>query len=342
MLIFHSHSTKLKIMNQPLLKICTRLTFFALLFGGSLFSQTSQSLPYDSNYIDKYSARHSIRIYTSQKRNHIYLFNTKWSDRITLSSVQKYSAGLGFAYKGVGIDLGIAVYRNSILPDQKTKGFNFISTLYRGRNVIDMTFQINKGFAQSGDSAGKTINITRNDISEFNFGVNYNYVFNYRKFSFKAAMSGTQIQKKSAGSPLLGVFLSNINIIADDTLISDKFSSLFNRGDIGSQINVFSMGLTGGYAYTLVLPHRFYITASLIPGIAFSIEQSRNDSLNLFNVISSVAPKLISRNAIGYSGVNFYVIGLFGIDINGTALRNKNYLFYTPEKMKLIFGYRIK
>ncbi|MCY7409981.1 MAG: hypothetical protein LH473_06895, partial [Chitinophagales bacterium] len=82
-------------------------------------------------------------------------------------------------------------------------------------------------------------------------------------------------------------------------------------------------------------------SASLFPGIGFSIEQSKNDSLNIFNVVSAIAPKLISRNSIGYSGIKFYVIGLFGIDLNGTALRNKNYLVYTPEKIKLILGYRI-
>ncbi len=318
------------------------LTFFLFFFGKNLYSQSSTVSNYDSSYIQKHPTRFSIRAYTAEKQNHLYLFNQKWNNRITFSPTQKFAAGFGFDYKGFAIDLGGSVYRNSILPDQKTKGFNFISSLYRGRNAVDMTFEINRGFTETGDTAGKTINIDRSDVDEFNFGVNYNFLFNYRKFSFNAAMTGTQIQKKSAGTPMAGVFLSDINILASSPLVSDQFSSLFNPADVGSQINVFSLGLTGGYAYTLVLPKRFYITASLIPGISFSLEQSPKDTVNIFKVISAVAPKLITRDAIGYAGKEFYVVALFAFDVNGTYLKNKNYLFYTPEKVKLIFGYRIK
>ena len=329
-------------MNQRASKsfICFALIVF--LCGENLYSQTSTALPYDSNYINKYPSKYSIRIYTAEKQNHLYFFHQSWKDRITFSPVQKFAVGLGFAYKGFAIDLGTAVYHNSILPNEKTKGFNFFSSLYRGRQALDFTFQINKGFTETMDSAGQKINLRRNDINELNFGVNYNFMFNYRKFSFNAAMSGTQIQKKSAGSPFLGFFVADMNIIADSSIISTQFSSKFNPADVGTQLNVFSMGLTGGYAYTLVLPHSFYITASLIPGIAFTIQQRVSDSVSLTKVLSAVAPKVISRNGIGYGGKKFYALALYAIDLNGAALKNKNYLFYTPEKIKLVFGYRLK
>jgi len=276
------------------------------------------------------------------KQNTFYFFNQKWTDRVEFHPAQKIAAGLGFSYKSFAIDLGVAVYKHGLTDDQQTKGFNFIGTLYRGRNIIDITFEINNGFTESAvDSSGKKINITRNDVDALNFGVNYNYLFNYKKLSLNAAYSGTQIQKKSAGSPLLGLFVSDINVVSTDSLIARQFSSLINPVPIGTQVNVFSFGITGGYVFTVVLPHRFYLSASLTPGITFCLSQSRRDSLNLFKNTIHLAPKIMAHASIGYGGKKFYVLAPFGLDINTVGLGDKDFLLYAPEKLKLVFGYRI-
>lgn len=328
-------------MNQLPFKLFIWFFFSLFLFSKNSYSQLASAMPYDSNYINRTPSKYDIRIYTATKQNTFYFFHQKWADRIEFHPAQKIAAGLGFAFKGVGIDLGVAVYRKGFLPDQKTTGFNFIGTLYRGRNIIEAIFEINNGFAESTDSGGQKIDILRNDVAEINFGMNYNYVFNFKKLSLNAAYPGTQIQKKSAGSPLLGAYFSDINVVGTDSLIPHQFSESFNPAAAGTQVNVFSFGITGGYVYTLVLPYSFYLTASLTPGISFSLSQSQRDSLNLFKNTIHLGPKIITREAVGYAGKKVYVIATYAIDINTAGLGNKNFLLYTPEKIKLVFGYRI-
>jgi hypothetical protein len=330
-------------MNKASLKFFVCVAFFSLLFSDNLFSQSTPSPGYDTAYVDKSPSKYSLRLYTASKENHLYLFHQKWADRITFQPETKFAAGLGFSIKNFGIDLGGAVYKNSVNPDQKTTGFNFIGSLYGNRNVADITFQINNGFTESAkDSTGATKNITRNDVHAFNFGVNYNYIFNYSKYSFSAPFIGTRIQKKSAGSFMLGIFFSDINITSDSTLVSNEFSSQFNPDDLAQQTNVFSGGFTGGYAYTLVLPYRFFITASLTPGMIFSLGEAQRDSFNLLQNLPLIGAKLMTRDAIGYGGRKFYALASYSLDLNFPALGKKNFLLYDPQKIKIVFGYLIK
>jgi len=328
-------------MNQVILKLLIEVLFILILFSEKSYSQTAV-LPYDSNYIDRQPSKYGVRIYSSMKQNTFYFVNQKWSDRIEFQPAQKIAAGIGFSYKSFALDLGFAVYRHSLSPDQQTKGFNFIGTLYRGRNNIDITFEINNGFSATvKDSSGATKNITRNDVDALNFGVNYNYLFNYKKLSMNAAYSGTQIQKKSAGSPLLGVFVGDMNVVSGDSLISHDVASEINAAPRGDQANVFSFGITGGYAYTLVLPHRFYLSAYATPGISFSLSQSPRDSSDFYKNTIHLGGKLIAHASAGYAGKKFYVLLPVGIDVNIVGLGNKDFLVYTPTKLKLVFGYRI-
>ncbi|HYV94810.1 MAG TPA: DUF4421 family protein, partial [Chitinophagales bacterium] len=305
------------------------------------FAQQSSLIPPDTNYIGGYSSKWSVRVFSALKTNTFYLFHSNWNHRISFIPETKVAAGLGLSFRDLAIDLGWDVYKSSVAQDQHTTGFNFIGSMYSNQNVVDVTFQINNGFTESADIEGKTVNIARNDINVFNFGVNYNYLFNYRRFSFNSSFIGTKIQKRSAGSPMIGGFFSNISITGKDSIIPLEFSSLFDPNQVTSQATVFSGGLTGGYAYTFVFPHHFMITLSLTPGITFSLGESQRDSLNLFQNLVVIAPKLVTRDAIGYAGKTIYAALSFGLDLNATILGDKNLLLYTPEKIKFVVGYRI-
>jgi hypothetical protein len=261
---------------------------------------------FDSVYIDEFPATWTVRVYTASKTNHFYLFNSSWKDRISFHPQTKLATGLGFSFHDLAIDLGLDTYTNSINSDQKTSGFNFIGSIYSNQHLMDVLFQINNGFTETATVEGKTTNITRNDIHVFNFGITYNYMFNFRKYSFNSSFIGTQIQKKSAGSPMIGFFFSNFLMTASDSIIPAEFSPLFDPNTLASQANVFSGGGTVGYAYTLVLPYHFFLTASLNAGITLSLGEAQRDTLNVLSNIQTVTPKFISRDAVGYSGTKFY------------------------------------
>lgn len=312
---------------------------FVVLGCGKIFSQPLQ--PPDTNYVGGFSSKWSVRIYSAYKTNYFYLFNSNWNNRVSFIPETKVAAGLGISYRDLAIDIGLDVYKSSLVADQHTTGFNFIGSMYSNQNVADITFQINNGFTETSIVEGKDVRIARNDVNVFNFGINYNYLFNYRHYSFNSSFIGTKIQKRSAGSPMVGAFFSDINITAHDSIIPSDFVPIFNTDVVASQASVFSGGLTAGYAYTWVLPYHFLITLSLTPGISFSLGEAQVDSLNLLENLQVVTPKLVTRDAIGYSGKRAYVVLTYGLDMNMANLGGKNLLLYTPQKVKLALGWRI-
>jgi hypothetical protein len=317
------------------------ITLLSICFFHPANAQEKKSV-FDSVYIDEFPATWTVRAYTASKTDHFYLFNKSWNDRISFHPETKLATGLGFSFHDLAVDLGLNTYTNSINSDQKTTGFNFIGSIYSNQHLMDVLFQINNGFTETATVDGKTTNITRNDVHVFNFGVTYNYMFNFRRYSFNSSFIGTQIQKKSSGSPMIGFFFSNFLMSASDSIIPAEFSSLVDPNTLTSQTNVFSGGGTVGYAYTLVLPYHFFITASVNAGITLSLGEAQRDTLNVLSNIQTVTPKFISRDAVGYAGRKFYALASYSIDINDTNLGNKNQLVYVPEKFKAVIGYRIK
>lgn len=92
-------------------------------------------------------------------------------------------------------------------------------------------------------------------VSQAVFNFNFYYAFNNKKFSYPAAFTQMFIQKKSAGSLLVGEELHANVINIGDTIDNDELFRLTNA----------TYGLGIGYGYNLVLPHRWLIHASALP-----------------------------------------------------------------------------
>ena len=78
------------------------------------------------------------------------------------------------------------------------------------------------------------------------------YVFNSRRFSYSAAFDHTCIQKRSCGSFLLGAHYLYNRLRLD----LREYGDIFMRSKM--------VGIGGGYAYNLVLPKRWLISASAL------------------------------------------------------------------------------
>ena len=118
----------------------------------------------------------------------------------------------------------------------------------------------------------------RPDISVFNVGYNFQYIFNHERYSYKAAFIQNEWQKKSAGSFTAGFNAFYVINSADSSIIpgevnpEDLFYGLqYKRSDA---INV---GIHGGYYYTLVISQHFFISAGLSVGPSFGYSWLNNN-----------------------------------------------------------------
>ena len=105
------------------------------------------------------------------------------------------------------------------------------------------------------DGLNFSVDLPEDFVSQIGLDFNCYYAINHKKFSYPAAFSYSYIQKRSAGSLLVGGYI-NVNI----TAIGDSLSGT----ELVRTTNA-SLGFGVGYAYNLVLPHNWLIHVSALP-----------------------------------------------------------------------------
>lgn len=308
---------------------------FCFLFITHSFAQAPKKLEatQDTNYIKLLAAKWSFRLHAITKYNQFIYSGPGFA--ASYKPDVKIAFGIGASYKNLALDLGLNLISTD--PEHKSKNLALLSSMYFGPHVMEITAQLYQHY--SDDVSDKNEELLsdqfRPDIHTINLGLNYNYNFNHRKFSFDAASIGTQIQKRSAGTPLAGAFLTYFNLDADSTIIASEFA---NPDAMIAKANLFSGGISAGYAYIFVLPAHLYVMLSLTPKLALNAGNAETNTNHAIPV--NISPGLLTRDAIGYSGNRFYGFISLLADYNSLKTEEGNHFSYDPVKLKMLLGYR--
>lgn len=237
-------------------------------------------------------------------------FNIQLNDVLNFEHAKmKIGSGMGFkssfslAYRG--LELGYSI--------DQTNRYNRDIKLNLYNKRFGGEFQY-----QSFRRTSSTIETTNPD-STFNFKndytnrmtINFYYVFNYKTFSYPAAITQAFIQKKSAGSFLLGAsfFRNKIKLFQDGSgqaSFHDPIITL-NQASIG-----------GGYGYNFVCcESRLLFHISAMPMLLFSINENISSELSEIHIVSKrripITANVISRAAICYTYQDRLILSLNAI-----------------------------
>lgn len=102
------------------------------------------------------------------------------------------------------------------------------------------------------------------------------YIFNNRRYSYAAAYGASKLQKRSAGSWLLGFDFSHYNIFFDLERLPDKVKELQIYPWDSYRLKYDSINVIGGYAYNWVIGRHFLFNTTTMPGIGAT--RTRNHS----------------------------------------------------------------
>lgn len=230
------------------IKIQKRLARYdrQLFRGDSLLAANYHKVKYDTAYIGRPDARWTIK----------YRGNLSGADMRTTSitdGVQNRSRvtadcrgtlSMAVAYRGLG--LGVAV--NPAKFAGKCKDFEYNLNSYSNRYGFDVVFLSSKTYHGYKASDAERIDIHKGQISQNALNLNFYYAFNYRRFSFPAAFSQSYIQKRSAGSWMIGASFDGSKTELNDMTI---------------RLNEFAVG--AGYAYNLVIARHWLCHLSALP-----------------------------------------------------------------------------
>lgn len=276
-----------------------------------------EKIDHDTTYYLSYMEMLTTRLFSSVKYTNVQIRNfDKWTG-LKYNTNRQIILGFGLNYSIFGLNIGLNLPFNSY-DEEKYGVSNYLdlqSHIHARRFNIDLYLQFYEGYYISNPS--KVIENwpssdtfpKRPDIKVYSIGFNVQYIFNYKRYSYKAAFIQNEWQKKSAGSFTAGantfyiITRGDSSIIPNEIYPEDLFYGLrYDRSD------VLNIGVSGGYYYTLVISNHFFISAGLSvgPSIGYSwLDRHDSQKLQPSGVNLNFTGNF--RSAIGYNSSRLFV-----------------------------------
>ena len=265
---------------------------------------------HDSTYVQNFSEKLAVKLITVSKYNYVRLVDTETGTRLRYRPIRDVGIGAGVSYKWFGLDIvfSLGLRNNGEIEDYES--FDFQGKVFSNKQIISATIKNYKGYKIFGTQGFRSelvdyASTIREDIITRNIGLQYLHALNYTKFSLNAPFVLNEIQKKSAGSIILGASLNYQSMKADSSVIPSQVADYFNPDLYLTNMNIVTAAANAGYMYSFVIKKRIFLTLSAIPGIGFNTGNFDTDERK------QLPPKfnfnLVSMNAIGYNSERFFV-----------------------------------
>lgn len=193
----------------------------------------AQKVVNDTNYYEAYPDKITGRIYLAQKFLKFTIPSSGSLDDIEYKANTKLNLGIGITYHNFSLNIFYGFKSlNKDTAKGKTKGLDLQLHLYPRRWAIDLLALFPKGFHLEPKGfaiADPNKYYYRPDVKLTLVGVSAYKVPNKAKFSYRAAITQNEWQKKSAGSALYGGTMYYGTAKADSALVPKSIESSFAK-----------------------------------------------------------------------------------------------------------------
>ena len=320
----------------------TILVFIIISLGTSVCKAQSKS-SVDKDYIISNLQNTVVRIFLSQKFAPFTISSPNSDKDLNYKSNSKLNFGAGITYKNITGNFSYGFkFLNKDRGEGKTKGLDLQFHIFPHKWSVDLLGSFLTGYyLDPGDNNGLSLTnyYQRPDIKRNVVGFGLYRVPNADKFSYKAAVTQSEWQIKSAGSLLYGGEAYYGKIKGDSSLVPLKVYNNFTQAGV-SDLHFFSVGIGGGYAYTLVIKENFFVSGSVVGTVDgnFSSEATGTNKKSKFTIV----PGGQFKGSVGYNSndwsvsTNFIGNALF----SGSAYTSKRY-FLPTGNMKFTVAKKI-
>lgn len=327
------------------------LLVFILISTFSFSQADAQILPqnkeikYDTTRILDLSDQLSLWLYGINKVYKLDVISLNSGKNLLISPNEQTNIGLGFNYKWMG--LGIAFKPPWSKNDDdiygKTKRFDFQLNIFTRSFGVDFSAQYYKGYYISNPE--NFMNWDKPDypllpnLETLSAELSGYYFFNHKKFSYRAAFVRNEIQKKGAGSFILGSYVRlDLATRPEGFIPEDMPPSLRDTFDLNTYVSS-NYGISVGYTYTFVIWKKFFVNLSLVPGFGVKTMTLYTNDGNKFNPKLGLSGRFVSRTAIGYEHKYFY-LGLTNITITNNFKAENFEISASTSKFRFFVGKR--
>ncbi|SKC44864.1 DUF4421 domain-containing protein [Ohtaekwangia koreensis] len=253
-----------------------------VLFVVWAFQGMAQSDARDTTYYATYDKIITARFYFSQKYTSYQYRDDAEGIRLRYKPNTTLNMGVGATYKWATLNLAYGFgFLNRDEAKGKTKYLDLQTHIYGRKLIIDAFGQFYTGFYMNKDEIeqGASGYYLRPDIKVRYLGASGQYLFNHKRFSYRASFLQSEWQKKSAGSLLAGVEFFLGRSKADSSIVPAVIRGQINETDL-NQVDFFDIGPNIGYIYTFVYKKHFYITGQATVSLDYGIHTLRMNGEN--------------------------------------------------------------
>lgn len=269
----------------------------------------------DTSYISDYSNNLCLRVYGSHKFNR-FNYGENQETKLEYKPNSNYNIGVGFNYKSIGLNLGFVTpfVNNDNSLRGKTRHFDGQGYVYQRKYTINFYVQDFKGYYLSSTAAvppslnGASFRI-RPDIRTSHLGLDYDQLFNGKRFSYRATYLQNEWQRKSAGSFIAGAGFHYYRIHADSALIPEDLINapilVSNRFHLS---NRYELNIHAGYAHTFVYKQHWFMTLGVTAGPSLGYNLFTTDINNRKENYAVLTPNIscVGRAGLGYNSESWY------------------------------------
>lgn len=224
----------------------------------------------DTNYIEPQHYNYTLMLQNTNTYE-IYKLESKSGQYITFAPKPTIRIGpyVGWRWVFLGYTFDIGHISN----DNKKKEFEL--SLYSSMFGIDLyyrktgnDYRIREAYLEDGMSSRVLKGIPFSGLSVGIKGFDIYYIFNHKKFSYPAAFSQSTCQKRSCGSPLLGIGYTTHQLDLDyenlkevvESNLNDKYQNVkLDSGLMFNKVRYSSYSISGGYAYNWVFARNWLL-----------------------------------------------------------------------------------
>lgn len=223
----------------------------------SVLTERYYKTPYDTNFVVRPEGRLTLKLRLNQSGDDFHAKGDKdgISYKADLHTTHKTTVSIGGSYRGISAALAI--------NPAKLKGayddYEFNLSYFSSRLSVDGSYHRSttlSGDLERGDYSG---HLAQDGVMLKMANLAGYYVFNHRRFSYPAAFTQSYIQRRSAGSWLVGISYQGGSIETTDEL-KERTP---NAPEI--KIHIGLLGIGGGYGYNWVLGKKWLLHFSMLP-----------------------------------------------------------------------------
>ena len=307
---------------------------------GDKFSKiTDFFMECDTNYITPQLYQFTGQVEANYWHDYYRLTSNVTNNRMTIESSHPVILG-GYICWGV---FGYGHYIN--VNDINSLGVEKRGTSQRNSFTLNTAKLVAEIYTfRSGESAQitsfancdlKNKNNSFSGLKSKCFGVNVEYIFNHKKYSWPAAFGMNAVQRKSKGSWKLGISYSHQSISFDKSALPLHLKNV-DPTLLFRNIEYEDYAISFGYGYNWVFKKNFLLAISLLPSIGYRVSDIEIfDKSN--SVLKNMSTDLITRMSFFWNDTRCFTGFLF--EIHTYSYREKKFaLTNSYGSLKFVIG----